>query len=110
MVHSGEHVIMGQSLPAHSHHRHRRLVRVEHTLLIIALAPGVPAGVGVLLLCHHPEQGGVGVGQRGHGPHAAPSAATSQWVGCATIHIKVITTRFIQPHSFKDKKVQHLTL
>ena len=77
MVHCGEHVIMGQSLPAHGHHRHRGLHSVKDAGVGLAV---VSAGVGVLLLSDHPEQGGVGVGQGTNAPQTATSAATVQRV------------------------------
>ena len=81
MVHGGQHVIAGQSLPAHGHHRHRGLPRVKDAGVGLAV---VSAGVGVLLLSDHPEQGGVGVGQGTHATQAATSAATVQRVKGAT--------------------------
>ena len=47
VVHGGEHVIAGQRLPAHGHHRHRGLPRVEDAGIGGAV---VAARVGVLLL------------------------------------------------------------
>ena len=46
-------------------------------------AASVAAGVGVLILGHHPEQGGVGEGEGLNSALAAAGAAAAEWVGGA---------------------------
>ena len=80
VVHHGQHVIVGERLPAHGHHGDVSLGRVKPADVVIL---PVVALVGVLGLGDNPEQGGVGVGQGLHRAHAAPGAATLQRVGSA---------------------------
>ena len=93
MVHHGQHVVVGERLPAHGHHRDVSLGRVKPADVVVLAEVAL---VGVLRLGDNPEEGGVGVGQGLNRATAATGASTLQRVGGTAAMRQILCVNIIK--------------